>query len=302
MSKLGEWLAWSLNRVFPPLDIHRELQHAKSGIAANQRWAYEEALRVQQAFQPHWELDGLDALDIGCGLGGKLPFYITEAGAKVVTGIDINARSTQIAHQHVASLGMAQQQDSIVQLVVSDAADLPFPNDSFDAIVSINVFEHIVRLQRGLRESFRVLRPGGLAFLHLPPYYSPWGPHLESWIHFPWPHLLFSDRTLMSVAAREDARLRLSSRFVDAARIDWKHSGDRIPGVNRVTLRRFERLVEHTGFSAVQRELLPVGHNHLRTGSPVGRLVLRLLRIVSHVPFLQEIIVTKMAFVLRKGP
>lgn len=299
MSRLEEWIAWMLNQIFPRLPMHQKLQTAKSNIEANQRWAYQEAERVCPNFGPHWDLDGKRTLNVGAGLGGKLPFYV-EAGAHPLVGIDLDVRSTRIAQRYITSLGLTHGAKDTVVLVVSDAASLPFCDDSFDAVVSINVFEHIERVEEALRECHRILRPGGLAFLHLPPYYSPWGPHLESWIHFPWAHLLFSEKTLMRVAARKDAQLRLSRQFVEAARIHWACDDGQVPGVNHVTLRQFRRMVSEAGLSIVQLRLLPVGYEFLRSGSALKRLSLSLLKMMARIPLLQEVVVTKMVYVLQK--
>jgi SAM-dependent methyltransferase len=301
MSKLGEQIAWGLNQVFPPLSIHQELEIAKSNVEANQQWAYNEAQRIKQAFEPYWDLKGLCVLDIGTGLGGKLPFYV-DMGAKAVTGIDISFKSVRTSYQHVDSLGLTATDHARVSLAVTDAACLPFPDKTFDAIVSINVFEHIKEFEAAIHEAYRALKPGGTAFLHLNPYYSPWGPHLENWIHFPWPHLLFSDRTLLHVAARQDTQDRLNAKFVQPAQIDWEAAGDRIPDVNRVTLRRFRALVKQAGFSIQQLELLPVGYDNLKNHrSIIRRAAFQFLRLGAHIPLLQEIIVTKMVYVLRKA-
>lgn len=299
MSKLGEWLAWKLNRLFPPLAIHQELRAAKSNIRANQRWAYKDAKRVCRKFGRHWNLSDQEVLNVGHGLGGKLPFYL-EAGAQFLVGIDIDVQSTHIAQKHVHSLDLNAQAKIGVSLIVSDAGNLPFCDNSFDAVVSINTFEHIMKLEEALQDCHRVLRTGGLAFLYLPPYYSPWGPHLENWIHFPWPHLLFSDKTLMRVAAREDAQLQLNQQFVEAARVDWLGETRQIPGVNRVTLGQFRKMLSRVGFSIVEFKLLPFGHDTLNTGSFLKRLIFSLLNAMVYVPILQEIIVTKMVCVFRK--
>jgi len=298
MSKLGEYLAWQLNRAFPTLAIHRSLEGAKRSVTANQQWAYEETRRVVPAFEPYWDLRGKHILDIGTGLGGKLPFYI-EAGAKAVTGIDINPQSLRAAHNHIGAHGLS----SAIRLARCDAARLPFPDNYFNAIVSINVFEHIEQVDFAMQEAYRVIEPGGIAFLHLPPYFSAWGPHLENWIHFPWPHLLFSEPTLMRVAAREDARQRLSSQFVEAARIDWQASGGRIPDVNRVTLRHFRQMVRQAGFTILQFRLLPIGYDFLKSAdSAPKRFAHWVLNQAAHTPFMQEVIVTKMVYVLQKAP
>lgn len=50
---------------------------------------------------------------------------------------------------------------------------LPFDDDSFDAVVSMGVLEHVPREQESLLELHRVLRPGGLLFcFYLPQKFS----------------------------------------------------------------------------------------------------------------------------------
>ncbi len=183
MSRLGELVAYTLNRLFPPLAMHRKLQIAKSRIEANQQWAYEEATRICPYFYPYWELRGKRVLDVGTGLGGKLPFY-TEEGAAFLVGVDLDKTSVHIAREYLNRLGLSGAKN-IVTVTVADAVALPFRSNSFDVVISINTFEHILEVEKALWECYRILRPGGLVFLHFPPYYSPWGPHLESWIHFP---------------------------------------------------------------------------------------------------------------------
>lgn len=295
MSRIGEILAWTLNRLFPALKMHRELLLAKSSVAANQKWAYDEALRIYPYFGAYWDLAGKLVLDLGTGLGGKLPFYI-ESGARTVCGVDIEMQAVDIAQRYVDSLGLSRS----VLLVAADAATLPFRSNIFDVIISINTFEHITRVEQALHECHRVLKPGGIALLFLPPYYSPWGPHLELWIHFPWPHLLFSEKTLMRVAAREDAQLRLSQRFVDISPSQWVWDASRIPNVNYLTLKRFLGIVSKTGFSIKQITLLPVGYEFLRSRSLIKQALLSILRVMTSLPFLQEVVVTKIACVLQK--
>ncbi len=301
MSKLGEMLAWKINRVFPTLPIHSELESAKRGVESNQEWSYEEALRVLPGFDPYWNVRGKHVLDIGSGLGGKIPAYI-QAGAGKVTGIEISLDDLRWAKQHPRLPDNGEPSSCQIDLINADASLLPFPKNSFDAVVSINVFEHIEKVDLALKEIYRVLKPSGLAYLHLPPYYSPWGPHLENWIHFPWPHLFFSDRTLLRVAAREDALKHLNENFVAPAQINWELSGDRIPGVNRITLRRFRNLTVKAGFKILQLKLFTVGYDFLESrSSRLARFAHTLLNWGAQIPGLQEIIVTKMVYVLQKA-
>ena len=296
MTTLAEWLAWKINRLFPALTNHKEQMAAMQSTSANQKWAYQEIQRIVFAFEPFFDLKNKLVMDIGSGMGGKLPFFI-QCGAKKVIGIDVDINKTIVAHEHI----ITDKHADTIQILAADAATLPFANDLFDAIISINTFEHVSNVDLCLKESYRVLKPGGQAYIFLPPYYSPWGPHLEYWIRFPWPHLLFSEKTLMWVAAKEDDRININETFIDGARINWQIAGDCVPNVNRVTLRKFRQLVKQVGFETVNLRLLPPGYRRMNSSkSTLGKTINHLLTLTTRIPILQEAIVTKMAYVLQK--
>ena len=52
--------------------------------------------------------------------------------------------------------------------VVGSMYAIPFPDASFDSVVSTQVFEHLARPHDGARELFRILRPGGHVVLTIP--------------------------------------------------------------------------------------------------------------------------------------
>ncbi|WP_280271751.1 class I SAM-dependent methyltransferase [Nocardia wallacei] len=97
-----------------------------------------------------------EVLDVGCG-GGQLAVGLASAGARLrLTGIDLSPQQVRRARRRGAPLG------DRVRFREGSAMDLPFPNDTFDAVVSSGSIKHWPDQRRGLAEMIRVLRPGGL--------------------------------------------------------------------------------------------------------------------------------------------
>lgn len=73
-----------------------------------------------------------------------------------VTGIDPAAASIKAARQHAKGAGLQIGYD------VGVGEDLPYDAVGFDAVVCVDVLEHVADLNKVLSEVTRVLRPGGL--------------------------------------------------------------------------------------------------------------------------------------------
>ncbi len=102
-------------------------------------------------------LAGLKIADIGCG-AGLVSEPIAEAGAEV-TGIDAAERNVEIARHHAAKTGV---EISYRHALPSDLADKA---GAFDAVMSLEVVEHVADLDRFLQEIGRLVRPGGILII-----------------------------------------------------------------------------------------------------------------------------------------
>lgn len=119
---------------------------------ANPLQALEEPV-VRAAVGP---VRGLRVLDLGCGTGRHALWLAAEGGE--VTAIDFSAGMLAEARLKPG----AEQ----VQFLVHDLHEpLPWPNDSFDLIVSGLVIEHLRDLDGFFVEACRVLRPAGRAVI-----------------------------------------------------------------------------------------------------------------------------------------
>jgi len=106
--------------------------------------------------------EGDRALDVGIGTG-----LLAESGARMAgeyIGIDYSGSMLAKAAKKVARLNLGN-----VLLRWGDARELPYEDDSFDAVVSSFVLPHFARDERPgvIAEMARVLRPGGRLGLFL---------------------------------------------------------------------------------------------------------------------------------------
>jgi ubiquinone/menaquinone biosynthesis C-methylase UbiE len=96
-------------------------------------------------------------LDLGCGTA-TLTILIKRTYPEVeIIGLDIDPKILDIAKSKAKRAGMD------IKLDQGSAFELPYPNNSFDRVVSSLVIHHLTRENkaRTFREVFRVLKPGG---------------------------------------------------------------------------------------------------------------------------------------------
>ncbi|MEO8609393.1 MAG: class I SAM-dependent methyltransferase [Chloroflexota bacterium] len=122
--------------------------------------------KMVQQHQPEnlWTIGLLDVkpddqiLEVGFGAG----FAIQEIAKRLVngqvSGVDFSAAMVQAASQRSAKAVQAGR----VKLVEGDAAQLPFPDNSFDKAFSIHSIYFWPDAQAALKHILRVLKPGGM--------------------------------------------------------------------------------------------------------------------------------------------
>ena len=105
-------------------------------------------------FDRHIDWQGRDVLDLGCA-GGFMAEALALRGAHV-TGIDPAADAIDAARAHARETGLRIGYD------VGVGEALPYESATFDAVVCVDVLEHVANLNKVLSEVVRTLRPGGL--------------------------------------------------------------------------------------------------------------------------------------------
>jgi SAM-dependent methyltransferase len=171
-----------------------------------------------------------DVLDFGCGPGSEA-VEIAEHGARHVIGIDLRERWLELCVEHAAERGVADR--------CTFAREW---SDPVDLIVSLDSFEHFADPAGVLTHMRRLLRPGGKVLAAFgPTWYHPLGGHIYS--VFPFSHLVFSEAALV--------RWRAMHKSDGATTIAES-------GLNKMTIRRFIKLVEASPLRFASFELLPI--------------------------------------------
>ena len=175
---------------------------------------------------------GKVVIDFGCGEGADA-VEMARNGAKRVIGIDIREDVLQTARRKALDAG------------VEDACFFAHSTSELaDVVVSLDAFEHFANPAEILRLMDQHLQPEGEVLVSFgPTWYHPLGGHLFS--VFPWAHLLFSEKALISW--RSAFKTDGATRFCEVA-----------GGLNQMTIRRFEDLVAASPFDFAALELVPI--------------------------------------------
>ncbi len=117
------------------------------GIDVNWR---KKVLKIISASNPQ------NILDIATGTG-DLAILMAQTKASKIIGLDISVGMLEVGRKKVTAKNLADR----IELIVGDSEDMPFEDNSFDAITVAFGVRNFENLEKGLSEIFRVLKPGG---------------------------------------------------------------------------------------------------------------------------------------------
>lgn len=140
--------------------------HWGAGEIAGPRHEYRESLILGR--MRHGLKRGSVVLDAGCG-SGSLLFKMADLGYKV-HGIEQSREYVEILRKRLKASGMM----NTAHVKQGSVVEIPYPDRSFDAIVSGEVLEHVMDDTKAILEFYRVLRPGGLCVISVPASPSLW--------------------------------------------------------------------------------------------------------------------------------
>ena len=112
---------------------------------------------------------GMRVLDVGCGRGEVL-FSTSHLGAQAY-GIDYADVAVRISKQIADAIDSDTDSTNPIEVSQASALYLPFPDDSFDRVLLLDIVEHLYphELKIAYKEVLRVLQPGGRIIIHTAP-------------------------------------------------------------------------------------------------------------------------------------
>lgn len=229
-------------------------------------------------------------LDAGCG-GGGMPLSLAEEAALVV-GIDPADRFQDAGVRLARERGVQH-----LAFALADGMALPFPDASFDLVLSHAVIEHVADAPLYLRECARVLAPGGHVYLSTAPYLSFAGAHLPR-LKVQVPLHLIAGRKAAFATFRFLARHAAwtlkepanENSFIKAARRGEQKADDLLEKV-RVT--RLREQIARAGLRIVREDL--------HVTATVRKLPAPLARWLRDSPVTQDALISNMEYVLARA-
>jgi SAM-dependent methyltransferase len=127
-------------------------------------WRFGQDRRLDMIRQ-YIPLEGARILDIGCGVGTYVAKFTGLTA--VAFGVDLDAEK----------LARARHEKALRLLAASASEVLPFPDNSFDAVLLHEVIEHVADDAQTIREAHRVSRQDGVVFVFAPNRLYPFETH-----------------------------------------------------------------------------------------------------------------------------
>jgi demethylmenaquinone methyltransferase/2-methoxy-6-polyprenyl-1,4-benzoquinol methylase len=140
-----EEVAQMFDNISPKYDL---LNHVLS-MGIDKGWR-KEAVKLLKKDQPK------HILDVATGTA-DFAIAALDANPDHITGIDISAGMLEMGRKKIASRNLTEK----IELLQADSEQLPFKDNTFDAITVAFGVRNFESLTKGLEEMYRVLKPGG---------------------------------------------------------------------------------------------------------------------------------------------
>ncbi|MEO0647179.1 MAG: class I SAM-dependent methyltransferase [Cyanobacteria bacterium J06650_10] len=127
-------------------------EYARLAPQYDRRWSFYVNATVQETMHRLSLKSHERILDLGCGTGTLIQRLLHLAPEIETFGLDPSTEMLNIARQKLPKS---------VELRLGSADNIPFPNESFDLVISTNAFHYFRNPSQAIQEAQRVLKPNG---------------------------------------------------------------------------------------------------------------------------------------------
>ncbi|KAF2181738.1 cyclopropane-fatty-acyl-phospholipid synthase-like protein [Zopfia rhizophila CBS 207.26] len=107
-------------------------------------------------------VDGMRVLDLGCGWGSGALYFAEVFPNSKITAFSNSRTQKEYIDSVAKSKGLTN-----LEVITGDVVDYEFKPDSFDRVISIELFEHMKNYELLMAKVSRALEPGGKLFVHI---------------------------------------------------------------------------------------------------------------------------------------
>ena len=217
-------------------------------------------------------IGGREVADVGSGDGIIDLALATRGAPSRLVGFDVTPTDVDELRRAAQAAGV-EGVPANLSFAESGVDSIPAADESFDAVVTWSVFEHVSEPLAMLKEIRRILRPGGFLFLQLWPfYYSDHGGHLWLTHGGGFPHLLSpNDEIIASLEGKTGTDAR-------------RPADDEYLSLNRLTLNELHELMREAGLGVRKAELISEIVNipaEVPADLPLGDLLISGVKLVA---------------------
>jgi SAM-dependent methyltransferase len=191
------------------------------------------------------ELRGKQVADVGCGDGINDLGIAHQAVPATLIGFDVAPVDVEALRVRATAQGVPGELPPCLRFQTSEPRRLPARDASFDVAFTWSAFEHFGDPTAVACEMRRVLRPGGVAFVQVWPFFhSQHGSHLWAWFPEGFAHLLKTTQDL-----GDDVRGRSDPRAA-------AHMLGEYDRLNRMTVDELQLALQTAGFIITRVQLV----------------------------------------------
>jgi SAM-dependent methyltransferase len=237
-------------------------------------------------------LRGKTILDLGCFTGGRGAAWYKRYKLGSIVGVDVFPESLIAAKKYF------RDNDLNSDFVCSKGEGLPFLAESFDAIITYDVFEHVQNIGIVVNECCRVIKQGGLLIAIFPSYYHPIEHHLSLVSRAPFIHYFFKGDELIR-AYNEIIEERGNESYWYRRKNPKLEDWEKCNTINGLTRRKFKNLINNSSWEVLYDRtdvlLRKIGEKHWFLN-----MLRHMITPLAQVRGFDEFLSTRVVYILRK--